>query len=71
MMYAIYVLNTLTDVTLLSDGEKWFVDLKNGSGASGQGDPPSGEADVIFTMNSESLVSMFGGKVGGTIVFSF
>lgn len=53
-------------------GEKddiWFVDMKNGSGKVGRGDPPTGKADVIFTMDIENFVKMFSGAIKPSSAF--
>merc|ERR1712142_256181 len=47
---------------------KWFLDLKNGSGASGKGDCPV-PADVKFTMKSEDFFKMFSGSLKPTTAF--
>lgn len=38
----------------------WFLDLKNGKGATGKGEP-SQPADAILTMDSENFFAMFSG----------
>ncbi|XP_011881342.1 PREDICTED: hydroxysteroid dehydrogenase-like protein 2 [Vollenhovia emeryi] len=40
----------------------WFVDLKNGKGATGKGEP-SQPADAILTMDSDNFFAMFSGKL--------
>lgn len=40
----------------------WFLDLKNGNGATGKGEP-SQPADTILTMDSENFFAMFAGKL--------
>ena len=47
---------------------KWFMDLKNGGGSVGKGDPP-GKADCTFTLDSEIFVQMFTGKLNPTSAF--
>lgn len=47
---------------------KWFIDLKNGTGSCGQGDPPS-SADAHFTMSSENFFKMFTGSLKPTTAF--
>merc|ERR1739838_450546 len=47
---------------------KWFLDLKNGSGASGKGDSPT-PVDVKFTMKSEDFFKMFSGSLKPTTAF--
>lgn len=46
----------------------WFLDLKSGSGSTGQGQPPV-KADVIMTMSSSDFSKMFGGKLKPTLAF--
>ncbi|XP_068215482.1 hydroxysteroid dehydrogenase-like protein 2 [Palaemon carinicauda] len=46
----------------------WFLDLKNGSGACGRGDPPT-SADVQFKMNSDNFHKMFTGSLKPTTAF--
>jgi len=38
----------------------WFLDLKNGKGAIGKGEP-SQPADATLTMDSENFFAMFSG----------
>ena len=40
----------------------WYLDLKNGSGALGEGESPTGKADVVMKMSSATFVDMFTGK---------
>ena len=40
---------------------KYFLDLKNGSGSCGSGDPKS-DPDVTFTLNDKDFQDMFKGK---------
>lgn len=47
---------------------RWYLDLKNGAGSAGQGEPPSG-ADATFTMETENFVKMFQGKLKPTAAF--
>ncbi|GIX88690.1 hydroxysteroid dehydrogenase-like protein 2 [Caerostris extrusa] len=49
--------------------EIWFVDMKNGSGEVGKGEPPAGKADVIFTMDLDSFMKMFSGTLKPTAAF--
>lgn len=51
------------------ENEVWFVDMKNGSGAVGKGQPPAGSADVIFTMELDSFIKMFNGSLKPTSAF--
>lgn len=48
---------------MTSSGEHagvWFLDLKSGSGSTGQGQPPV-KADVIMSMDSSDFCKMFAG----------
>ena len=40
----------------------WFVDLKNGNGLTGKGEPTH-PADATLTMDSANFFAMFSGKV--------
>lgn len=51
-----------------SDAGKWYVDLKNGSGACGTGAAPS-EPDVTFVMKDNNFQKMFAGKLKPTTAF--
>merc|ERR1712062_867325 len=51
-----------------SDAGKWYVDLKNGSGACGTGAAPS-EPDVTFVMRDNNFQKMFAGKLKPTTAF--
>nr|XP_046230872.1 hydroxysteroid dehydrogenase-like protein 2 [Scatophagus argus] len=46
----------------------WFLDLKSGSGGTGQGPPPV-KADVVMTMDSSDFSKMFAGKLKPTLAF--
>lgn len=46
----------------------WFLDLKNGAGACGRGDPPT-TADVQFKMTSDNFHKMFTGSLKPTTAF--
>uniref|UniRef100_A0A3Q0SA31 Hydroxysteroid dehydrogenase-like protein 2 n=1 Tax=Amphilophus citrinellus TaxID=61819 RepID=A0A3Q0SA31_AMPCI len=46
----------------------WFLDLKNGSGSVGQGEPPA-KADVVMKMDSSDFSKMFSGKLKPTMAF--
>lgn len=46
----------------------WFLDLKNGKGAIGKGEP-SQPADATLTMDSENFFAMFSGKLKPTAAF--
>lgn len=48
----------------------WYLDLKNADQAGcGSGEPPAGNPDVVFTCDSDKLVSMFSGSLKPTIAF--
>ncbi|KAG0723646.1 Hydroxysteroid dehydrogenase-like protein 2 [Chionoecetes opilio] len=47
---------------------KWYIDLKNGSGACGKGDPPT-TADATFVMNANNFTKMFAGGLKPTTAF--
>lgn len=47
---------------------QWFLDLKNGNGTCGRGDPPV-PADVKFIMNSDNFFEMFTGSLKPTTAF--
>lgn len=47
----------------------WYIDLKNGNGGVGQGDPPEGKADVTFTTDSKNFLKMFSGALKPTAAF--
>ena len=47
----------------------WHLDLKNGSGAAGQGHPASGDPDVTMTLIESDFVQMFAGKLDATSAF--
>ncbi|XP_067214348.1 hydroxysteroid dehydrogenase-like protein 2 [Linepithema humile] len=46
----------------------WFLDLKNGNGAIGKGEP-SQPADATLTMDSDNFFAMFSGKLKPTAAF--
>ncbi|KAL6432004.1 hypothetical protein ACFW04_007443 [Cataglyphis niger] len=46
----------------------WFLDLKNGKGATGKGEPNQ-PADATLTMDSENFFAMFSGKLKPTAAF--
>ena len=52
----------------VSESGDWFIDLKNGSGSAGQGEPSCG-ADCIMSMNQENFSKMFAGKLDSTSAF--
>ncbi|XP_014215556.1 hydroxysteroid dehydrogenase-like protein 2 [Copidosoma floridanum] len=47
----------------------WYLDLKNGSGSCGQGDPPKAPADATLTMTSDNFFDMFSGKLKPATAF--
>ncbi|XP_032671768.1 hydroxysteroid dehydrogenase-like protein 2 isoform X2 [Odontomachus brunneus] len=60
---AIYQFNVKGD-----EAGVWFIDLKNGQGATGKGEP-SQPADATLTMDSQSFFAMFTGKLKPTAAF--
>jgi len=48
---------------------KWYLDLKNGAGSCGKGDPAGGNADCTMSMSSTNFTKMFGGKLKPTTAF--
>ncbi|XP_013394267.1 stomatin-like protein 1 isoform X1 [Lingula anatina] len=42
----------------------FFLDLKTGNGSVGKGKPPSGPADVTFTLDQDTLHSLMTGRMG-------
>nr|XP_006626695.1 PREDICTED: hydroxysteroid dehydrogenase-like protein 2 [Lepisosteus oculatus] len=46
----------------------WYIDLKNGAGSAGSGEPPV-TADVVMSMDSADFVKMFTGKLKPTMAF--
>uniref|UniRef100_A0A8C5DZ92 Hydroxysteroid dehydrogenase-like protein 2 n=1 Tax=Gouania willdenowi TaxID=441366 RepID=A0A8C5DZ92_GOUWI len=46
----------------------WFMDLKNGAGSVGRGEP-NVKADVVMTMDSDDFTKMFAGKMKPTMAF--
>jgi putative sterol carrier protein len=53
----------------LYTGDKWYLDMKNGNGSVGQGEPPSGKAQCTFKMSKSDFQLMFGGKLKPTAAF--
>lgn len=47
----------------------WFVDLKTGSGAAGQGDGGFDQPDVTMSLTSDNFNKMFGGKLKPSTAF--
>ncbi|CAH1116038.1 unnamed protein product [Phaedon cochleariae] len=60
---AIFAFNVTGD-----EAGKWFVDLKNGSGSCGKGEPTQ-KADATLTMDSKNFFSMFSGKLKPTTAY--
>lgn len=52
----------------LKDDGKYFLDMKNGGGSFGKGDPSAG-ADTTMIMKADDFVKMFQGKVNPTSAF--
>ncbi len=44
------------------NGGVFYLDLKNGEGSVGEGQPPGGNEDVTLTMNEDDLQSLFAGQ---------
>uniref|UniRef100_W5K7W1 Hydroxysteroid dehydrogenase-like protein 2 n=1 Tax=Astyanax mexicanus TaxID=7994 RepID=W5K7W1_ASTMX len=44
----------------------WYLDLKNGSGSMGSGEPPS-KADVLMNLDSDTFIKMFKGSLKPTM----
>jgi len=47
----------------------YYVDLKNGNGSCGTGKPPKGNPDVTLTMQKETFLQLFSGKLNATTAF--
>jgi len=47
----------------------WFLDLKNGAGAAGQGDSGDAKPDVVMSMTSDNFTKMFSGKLKPSTAF--
>jgi len=47
----------------------WFLDLKNGGGATGPGDAGVAKPDVVMTMTSDNFAKMFTGKLKPTTAY--
>nr|XP_050023873.1 hydroxysteroid dehydrogenase-like protein 2 [Dermacentor andersoni] len=51
-------------------GDDFFVDLRTGQGSVGKGQPSEGNSpDVVFTMDTDSLLKMFAGSLKPTAAF--
>ncbi|XP_026798629.3 hydroxysteroid dehydrogenase-like protein 2 [Pangasianodon hypophthalmus] len=46
----------------------WYIDMKNGAGAAGNGEPPV-KADVEMSLDSDDFIKMFTGKLKPTMAF--
>ncbi|KAG7322991.1 hypothetical protein KOW79_014337 [Hemibagrus wyckioides] len=46
----------------------WYIDLKNGAGGAGSGEPPV-KADVEMSLDSDDFIKMFTGKLKPTMAF--
>merc|ERR1719151_57149 len=60
--------NAVYTFKVTDEGSEWFLDLKNGSGACGQGASPV-PADANFKMSSVNFGKMFAGKLKPTAAF--
>lgn len=49
--------------------DTWYVDLKNGKGSVGKGNPPKGKGDVTLSMDRDTFIKMFTGKLNPTSAF--
>jgi len=54
--------------SVTDQGTQWFLDLKNGSGACGEGASPA-QPDATFKMSSDNFGKMFAGKLKPTAAF--
>ena len=60
--------NAIYSFALSDKSDKWYLDLKNGSGACGKGSPTS-EADATLSMTSNNFQKMFAGQLKPTTAF--
>ena len=60
--------NAIYSFALSDKSDKWYLDLKNGSGACGKGSPAS-EADATLSMTSNNFQKMFAGQLKPTTAF--
>ena len=60
--------NAVYTFKVTDEGSEWYLDLKNGSGACGQGASPV-PADANFKMSSVNFGKMFAGKLKPTAAF--
>ncbi|CAF4396349.1 unnamed protein product [Rotaria socialis] len=49
--------------------EKWYLDMKNGDGSAGKGEPAAGPAQCTMTMSKSDFQLMFAGKLKPTAAF--
>jgi putative sterol carrier protein len=59
----------LKKIIYLYIGDKWYLDMKNGNGSAGKGEPPSDKAQCTFKMSKNDFQSMFAGKLKPTAAF--
>jgi len=60
--------NAVYTFTVTDQGTEWYLDLKNGAGACGQGASPA-PVDASFKMSSANFGKMFAGKLKPTAAF--
>lgn len=60
-IYYIFIIIIYYIFILGKESGTWFIDLKNGKGVIGKGEP-SQPADAILTMDSENFFAMFSGR---------
>jgi len=60
--------NAVYSFTVTDQGTEWYLDLKNGAGACGQGASPV-PTDASFKMSSANFGKMFAGKLKPTAAF--
>jgi len=60
--------NAVYSFTVTDQGTEWFLDLKNGSGACGQGASPV-SVDASFKMSAANFGKMFAGQLKPTAAF--
>jgi len=60
--------NAVYSFTVTDQGTEWYLDLKNGGGACGQGASPV-PTDASFKMSSANFGKMFAGKLKPTAAF--
>ena len=59
---------SIQNYDFVDDNSEWYIDLKNGAGSYGKGQPASA-ADVTFTLKSADFGKMFSGKLKPTTAF--